>query len=84
MHLVPLTPPAHGEIFSGFDYVTADAQSARQLERGRGDRRASTDVPEGVHTLALDDTTAHIWIVWDDPKGDFIQGCRCNLKSFVS
>jgi DNA-binding beta-propeller fold protein YncE len=34
---------------------------------------ASLDVPAGVHTLAFDDKTGHIWIVWAEDKGDFVQ-----------
>lgn len=34
---------------------------------------ASLDVPAGAHTLAFDDKTGHIWIVWSEDKGDFIQ-----------
>lgn len=34
---------------------------------------ASLDVPKGVHTLAFDDKTGKIWIVWSETKGDFVQ-----------
>ncbi|MDQ6781383.1 MAG: hypothetical protein M3Z37_09570 [Candidatus Eremiobacteraeota bacterium] len=34
---------------------------------------ASLDVPKGVHTLAFDPTTGHIWIVWAETTGDFLQ-----------
>jgi len=34
---------------------------------------SSLDVPAGVHTLAFDDKTGHIWIVWSEDKGDFVQ-----------
>ncbi len=34
---------------------------------------ADFDVPKGVHTLAFDPTTGHIWIVWAQDTGDFIQ-----------
>lgn len=36
--------------------------------------KADLDVPAGVHTLAIDDKTQHIWIVWAEAKGDFVQG----------
>ncbi len=35
---------------------------------------SSLDVQKGVHTLAFDDRTGHIWIVWSEESGDFIQG----------
>jgi hypothetical protein len=31
------------------------------------------DVPNGVHTMAFDEKTGHLWIVWSDPSGDFVQ-----------
>ena len=34
---------------------------------------SSLDVNEDVHTLAFDDKTGHIWIVWSEDKGDFVQ-----------
>jgi DNA-binding beta-propeller fold protein YncE len=34
---------------------------------------ADLDVPMGVHTMAFDEKTGHLWIVWAEPKGDFIQ-----------
>jgi 6-phosphogluconolactonase (cycloisomerase 2 family) len=34
---------------------------------------ATRDVDKGVHTLAFDPKTGHIWIVWASTKGDFIQ-----------
>jgi YVTN family beta-propeller protein len=34
---------------------------------------SSLDVNENVNTLAFDDKTGHIWIVWAEDKGDFVQ-----------
>jgi hypothetical protein len=34
---------------------------------------AILDVPTGVHTLAFDAKTGHLWIVWSETKGDFYQ-----------
>jgi len=34
---------------------------------------AELPVPKGVHTLAIDGKTGHVWIVWAEPNGDFIQ-----------
>ncbi len=34
---------------------------------------ASIDVDKDVHTLAFDAKTGNIWIVWANPKGDFVQ-----------
>jgi hypothetical protein len=34
---------------------------------------ATFDVPTGVHTLAFDAKTGHLWIVWSETKGDFYQ-----------
>ncbi|HLW38640.1 MAG TPA: hypothetical protein VKR99_09450 [Candidatus Eremiobacteraceae bacterium] len=34
---------------------------------------ATRDVDKGVHTLAFDAKTGHIWIVWAASNGDFIQ-----------
>ncbi len=34
---------------------------------------SSLDVNEDVHTLAFDAKTGHIWIVWAESKGDFVQ-----------
>lgn len=34
---------------------------------------AQRDVAKGVHTLAIDDSTNHVWIVWAEPKGDYVQ-----------
>jgi DNA-binding beta-propeller fold protein YncE len=30
-------------------------------------------VPDGVYTLAIDQKTGHVWTVWSDEKGDFVQ-----------
>jgi hypothetical protein len=30
-------------------------------------------VPDGVYTLAIDQKTRRVWIVWSEPKGDFVQ-----------
>jgi hypothetical protein len=34
---------------------------------------ADQDVPNGVHTMAFDEKTGHLWIVWSGPSGDFVQ-----------
>lgn len=34
---------------------------------------ADTDVPKQVHTMAFDEKTGHLWMVWADPSGDFVQ-----------
>lgn len=37
---------------------------------------ADLDVPDGVHTVAIDRNTGYIWIVWDAPDGDFVQALK--------
>lgn len=32
-----------------------------------------TDVPGGIHTLAIDSKTGDVWTVWGSPQGDFVQ-----------
>jgi|SRR5579872_229385 len=34
---------------------------------------ADFDVAAGVHTLAFDEKTGHLWIVWSETKGDYYQ-----------
>lgn len=34
---------------------------------------ADLDVASGVHTIAFDEKTGHLWIVWSEMKGDFYQ-----------
>ena len=38
MHLVPVTPPAHVQVFSGFDYMTSDADRRRIYAAHDGSR----------------------------------------------
>jgi len=42
-------------------------------DKGTLTQVADRDVAEGVHTLAIDRNTGHIWIVWASPDGDFVQ-----------
>lgn len=30
-------------------------------------------IPDGAYTLAIDQKTGRVWIVWSEPKGDFVQ-----------
>ncbi|HEY5096195.1 MAG TPA: YncE family protein [Candidatus Eremiobacteraceae bacterium] len=34
---------------------------------------ADVDLPKEVHTMAFDEKTGHLWIVWADATGDFVQ-----------
>jgi DNA-binding beta-propeller fold protein YncE len=42
-------------------------------QQGQLSVATSLDVPKAVHTLAFDRATGHLWIVWSEDKGDFIQ-----------
>ncbi|MBV9646420.1 MAG: YncE family protein [Candidatus Eremiobacteraeota bacterium] len=41
---------------------------------------ASLPVPSDVHTLAFDQNTGRVWIVWAEPKGDFVQQLRLDSE----
>lgn len=41
--------------------------------QGALSRVADIDAARGVHTVAFDRTTGHLWIVWGSTDGDFVQ-----------
>ena len=72
MHLVPVTPPAHVQMHSGFDYVTTDAQRRRIYAAHTGSGallvvNADTGQPIGqvdigpLHGVAVDEETGHVF-----------------------
>jgi len=72
MHLVPVTPPAHVQMLSGFDYVTTDAQRRRIYAAHTGSGallvvNADTGQPIGqvevgpMHGLVVDEETGHVF-----------------------
>jgi len=40
---------------------------------GKLSHLADQDVATGAHTMSFDDKTGHVWIVWAEPNGDYIQ-----------
>lgn len=67
-----LNPQTHLIACAGSKKVVVLLLSAQ----GKLSQVADVDVAEGVHTLAFDRNTGHIWIVWDAPGGDFVQGLK--------
>jgi outer membrane protein assembly factor BamB len=72
MHLVPVTPPAHVQMFSGFDYVTDDAVRHRIFAAHTGSRMlliVNSDTGAIVnqvevgpmHGVAVDPATGHVY-----------------------
>jgi DNA-binding beta-propeller fold protein YncE len=73
MHLVPATPPAHVQIFSGFDYVTTDAARRRVYAAHTGSDAllivnadsgaviSQVDVGGPMHGVAVDPATGRVF-----------------------
>jgi hypothetical protein len=71
LHLIPVTPPAHVQMFSGFDYMTGDAQRHRIYAAHTGsnallivnaDTGAMTQVRVGpMHGVAVNPDNGHVY-----------------------
>ncbi len=73
MHLVPVTPPAHVQVYSGFDYVTSDADRRRVYAAHTGSQTllvvnadsgailGQVDVGGPLHGVAVDPVTGHVY-----------------------
>lgn len=72
MHLVPVTPPAHVRVFSGFDYVTVDASRRRIYAAHSGSRALLVvNADDGsvvgqvrvgpMHGVAVDPDNGHVY-----------------------
>jgi hypothetical protein len=67
-----LDPTTHLIACAGSKKVVVLSLSAK----GELSQVADFDAAEGVHSLAFDQASGNIWIVWNAPDGDFIQELR--------